>query len=101
VSAPQPAPVAGADSLAEAKRMARQAIWQNARKLVMDLVEGSSTNYLAVKFLFEVAGLMDGDSDEESSVDFKSFMQDLLNRPKTGLAKQTSDAKLNLSSSNE
>lgn len=87
----------GADTQDEARRLARQAVWQNARKLVTELVNKPNGNYLAVRFLFDFAGLMTVEEQAESKTDLKSFMQDLLNRPKTGLAKQTTDAKVNLS----
>jgi len=89
----------GADTQNEARRLAQEAVWQNARKLVKDLVEESGGNYLAVRFLFDFAGLTTVEEQQESKADFKAFMQDLLNRPKTGVAKQTSDANLNLSTS--
>jgi hypothetical protein len=102
-NAEKPAPISadgpkGADTLAEARRIARETVWQNARKLVSDLVQKPSNNYLAVKFLFEFAGLTAGNEEEEDRPDFQAFMQDLLNRSKSGPPKQTSDAKLNLSS---
>jgi hypothetical protein len=88
----------GADTRDDARQVARKAVWQNSRKLVTDLVETSGGNYLAVRFLFDFAGLMPVEQEaQESKADFKAFMHDLLNRPKTGLGKQTSAGKLNLS----
>ncbi len=86
----------GADTQDEARSLARKAVWQNARKLVTELVKKPNGNYLAVKFLFDFAGLMTVEEQAESKTDLKSFMHDLMNRPKTGIAKQTTDAKVNL-----
>ncbi len=93
--------IAGAATQAEARKLAQEAVWLNARKLVADLVAKPGGQYLAIRFLFEFAGLMTAEEQKESKADFKAFMQDLLNRPKTGLPKQTSDAKLNLSTSGD
>lgn len=93
--------IAGAATQAEARQLAQEAVWLNARKLVADLVEKPGGQYLAIRFLFEFAGLMTAEEQKESKADFKAFMQDLLNRPKTGLPKQTSAAKVNLSTSGD
>ncbi|HET8666548.1 MAG TPA: hypothetical protein VFM10_01130 [Terriglobales bacterium] len=87
-------------SVREARNRARRRIYRSAEELVSGLIENGSGNYLAVKFLFEFAGLAgEGlNEDEEDSPLLKAYLETLQKDVPPEEPEQTLGAKLNLSS---
>jgi hypothetical protein len=82
-----------------ARKKAQQQIYRSAAKLVDDLVEKAGGNYLAVKFLFDFAG-MNGDAGNERPTEsplLKAYRQYLQKGGERGQDEQTPERNLNLS----
>lgn len=88
-------------SVREARNRARRRIYRSAEELVSGLIENGSGNYLAVKFLFEFAGLAGeglNEDEEEDSPLLKAYLETLQKDVPPEEPEQTLGAKLNLSS---
>ena len=86
-------------SAVEARKQARQRVYQSAASIVDRLIEENGGNYLTAKFLFEFAGLT-GEGLEESHEE-SPMLRALIERAQKAAAlaetEQTSEANLNLS----
>lgn len=67
----------------EARRAARQVIFRSAGDMVKELIAASSGSYLAVKFLFEFAGLMSDDTEADSAPSplLRYYLEGIRNTP--------------------
>lgn len=102
----KPAPVIASETadgplkLGEARKRAKQRVFRSAESLVGELIENSSGNYLAVKFLFEFAGLIG--EDVEDSGEESPLLKSLLERAQKDFemadGEQTRAVNLNLCS---
>jgi hypothetical protein len=77
----------------EARRAAQQRVYDGAVDLIAGLIDNRGGNYQGVKFLFEFAGLISDDFEEESSPEFLAIMQQFQRRT----APQADDAQQQVS----
>jgi hypothetical protein len=81
----------------EARKKARQRVYKSAGALVDALIEKGGGNHLAVKFLFEFAGLTGAEDGGEESPLLRAYRQQLEKEAQLAESEQTSEGNLNLS----